>query len=107
MQIFLKLRACPKCKGALAFDPDEWVCVNCGERKYPFPPAADLDSHDGRSKKRDATHIRLMGKKHFREDEILALKDNGLSHKQVGTIIGRSGRYVRKVIEDMRDEGLI
>lgn len=106
MEVLWKLRACPRCKGALAFDPDEWVCVNCGYRKHPHSPALD-SQFDGRSKKRGATHIRLMGKKHFREDEILVLKDNGLSHKQVGTIIGRSGRYVRKVIEDMRDEGLI
>ena len=33
MQLF-RLKACPKCRGDLAFDQGDWICLQCGTYYY-------------------------------------------------------------------------
>jgi|GEM_PF-4988542 len=37
--IIIQVKACPKCRGAIAFQQDRygafWACLNCGKEVYP------------------------------------------------------------------------
>ncbi len=131
--MWCRLKGCPKCRGDLVLDGDEWRCWQCGQYYYPKPAVLDLpeeplrnpmdsdivSAHEageavGRPRqraKRAPRNINSLSMAKDRSDrrwwrrnkELIEYLDEGRTIREISVLLARGERQIRVVRERLHD----
>ncbi len=127
--MWCRLKGCPKCRGDLVLDGDEWRCWQCGQYYYPKPALLDLPEEPVQSSpvsagetgevvgrprlraKRAPRNINslIMAKDRSdrrwwrRNKELVKYLDEGRTIREISLMLARGERQIRVVRERLHD----
>ncbi len=127
--MWCRLKGCPKCRGDLVLDGDEWRCWQCGQYYYPKPALLDLPEEPmqsgpvqtgetgeavgrpGQRAKRAPRNINsvIMAKDRSdrrwwrRNKELIQYLDEGRTIREISVLLARGERQIRVVRERLHD----
>ena len=128
--MWCRLKGCPKCRGDLVLDGDEWRCWQCGQYYYPRPAVLDLPeeppqklrdsgpvsageavSRPHQRAKRAPRNINslIMAKDRSdrrwwrRNKELIQYLDEGRTIREISLMLTRGERQIRGVRERLHD----
>ena len=128
--MWCRLKGCPKCRGDLVLDGDEWRCWQCGHYYYPRPavldlpeeppqklmdscsvPAGEAVSRRPQRAKRAPRNINslIMAKDRSdnrwwrRNKELIQFLDEGRTIREISLMLARGERQIRVVRERLHD----
>ena len=128
--MWCRLKGCPKCRGDLVLDGDEWRCWQCGQYYYPKPAVLDLPEEPpqqlmdsglvsacepgGRPRQRAKRAPRninslIMAKDRSdrrwwrRNKELIQYLDEGRTIREISLMLVRGERQIRVVRERLQD----
>ena len=127
--MWCRLKGCPKCRGDLVLDGDEWRCWQCGQYYYPRPAVLDLPEEPAvsdpllaseaaeasvrarRRVKRAPRNINslIMAKDRSdrrwwrRNKELIQFLDEGRTIREISLMLTRGERQIRVVRERLHD----
>ena len=124
--MWCRLKGCPKCRGDLVLDGDEWRCWQCGQYYYPRPAVLDLPEEPAVSDpllagaagvrlrqraKRAPRNINslIMAKDRSdrrwwrRNKELIQYLDEGHTIREISLMLTRGERQIRVVRERLHD----
>ena len=127
--MWCRLKGCPKCRGDLVLDGDEWRCWQCGQYYYPKPAVLDLPEEPivsdpmligeaGESGARPRQRAKraprninslIMAKDRSdrrwwrRNKELIQYLDEGRTIREISLMLARGERQIRVVRERLHD----
>ena len=124
--MWCRLKGCPKCRGDLVLDGEEWRCWQCGQYYYPRPAVLDLPEEPAVSDpllaseaharprqraKRAPRNINslIMAKDRSdrrwwrRNKELIQYLDEGRTIREISLMLTRGERQIRVVRERLHD----